>query len=99
MINIVKCGTLLFSISKVWGVWICLHSAFSYLYTTHCAGTDMYTIILSPITSQTPPCKGILWVINAASFSIENMWIVLGGWCCLQFKQQLGYNPTLRSTS
>lgn len=95
MINVMECGKVFFSISKVWGTWIFLHSISAYLYGKHCAGQDIYTIILSPIISQTPPCKGLLWVINTASFSIENMWIVFGGWLCLQFKERLGYNPPL----
>lgn len=83
--------TTCWSISKVWLGWLILHCSASRLYVKHCSGEDIWTILWSPLTSQTPPCKGLLWSINASSEALKYMWIIGGGWLVTKLTNTLKY--------
>lgn len=78
-------------VSKIWIGWVLIHYSASKLYTTRCSGDDLWTVMWSPLTSQTPPCKGLLWAISTSSEAIKHMWILAGGWVVMKLTNTLKY--------
>lgn len=70
----------IFNATAIYIVWIILHFIATYLYHNYCAPTTWIGFFLSPITTVTPYCKGLRWIITTGGNIIENMWIVLGIW-------------------
>ena len=81
----------LWSISKIWLAWITIHFICSSLYSEECSGRSIWKIIASPMVSQTPPCKGLLWCINTANDAIKHMWMMAGGWIVFKLNSIFKY--------
>ena len=81
----------LWNISSIWLGWILIHWGAVTLYSEECSGRSLVKIITSPLTSQSPPCKGLLWAINTSSEAIKHMWILGGGWVMIKLTNILKY--------
>ena len=78
-------------VSKIWIGWITIHWFAVTLYAEECSGRTFFKIIASPLTSQSPPCRGLLWAINTSSDAIKHMWILAGGWIMIKLTSILKY--------
>ena len=81
----------IWSVSKIWLGWITLHYIAVTIYANECAGNTFVKILWSPITSQTPPCKGFLWLITTSSEAIKHMWLFGGGWIVIKLNNYLKF--------
>ena len=77
--------------SKIWIGWITIHWLAVTLYAEECSGRTFFKIIASPLTSQSPPCRGLLWAINTSSDAIKHMWLLGGGWIMVKLTSILKY--------
>ena len=77
--NIIK---VIFGVSGIYLVWICLHYFASHLYVKFCVPKTVMGFLLSPFMTSTPHCHGLRWVVYHAANMISNMWIVCGTWVC-----------------
>ena len=77
--NIIK---VIFGVSGIYLVWICLHYFASHLYVKFCVPKTVMGFLLSPFMTSTPHCHGLRWVVYNAANMISNMWIVCGTWVC-----------------
>jgi len=77
--NIIK---VIFGVSGIYLVWICLHYFASHLYVKFCVPKTIMGFLLSPFMTSTPHCHGLRWVVYNAANMINNMWIVCGTWVC-----------------
>jgi len=82
---------VIWSISKIWLGWIFIHYLASKFYSEECSGKTPWKIALSPLISQSPPCRGLLWAINTSSDAIKHMWIIAGGWIVIKLNSILKY--------
>ncbi len=81
----------IWSVSRIWLGWITLHYIAVTIYANECRGNTFIKVLWSPITSQTPPCKGLLWLINTSSDAIKHMWLLGGGWIVIKLSNYLKY--------
>lgn len=79
------------SISKIWIAWITIHYISVRLYSEECSGRTPWKIVWSPIVSQSPPCRGLLWAINTSSEAIKHMWMIAGGWIVIKLNSIFKY--------
>ena len=79
------------SISKIWLAWITIHYLSVRLYSEECSGRTAWKIVWSPIVSQSPPCRGLLWAINTSSEAIKHMWMIAGGWIVIKLNSIFKY--------
>ena len=79
------------SISKIWLAWITIHYLSVRLYSEECSGRTPWKIVWSPIVSQSPPCRGLLWAINTSSEAIKHMWMIAGGWIVIKLNSIFKY--------
>jgi hypothetical protein len=63
-------------------MWIMLHFVASHVYINVCVPQTLWGFIISPFMSLTPQCQSLRWIIYNGGNVINNMWIVLGTWCC-----------------
>ena len=75
-----KSVKIVFSVSKIYLLWICLHYIASHSYVKFCTPTTISGFIVSPFLTSSPHCTGLRWVINSGSSIINNMWLLLGTW-------------------
>jgi len=72
---------LIWSTIGTYILWIITHWVSVQLYQYYCVPNTLLGVIIGPtIISQTPPCRGILWLMNASYTAITNMWIILSVW-------------------
>jgi hypothetical protein len=81
----------MWSISKIWLAWITIHYISVRLYSEECSGRTAWKIAWSPIVSQSPPCRGLLWAINTSSEAIKHMWMIAGGWMVIKLNSIFKY--------
>jgi len=79
---IYKSIKLIFKISGIYILWICLHYISSHLYIKFCVPSNIIGFLMSPFMTATPHCQGLRWVVYNAAGMINNMWIILGTWIC-----------------
>lgn len=79
------------SISKIWLAWITIHCVSSWLYSGECSGHTAWKILWSPIVTQSPPCRGLLWTMNTSSEAIKHMWMIAGGWIVIKLNSIFKY--------
>ena len=60
--------------------WITLHAISVKLYSQYCVGTNIISILLSPLAVPLPYCVGMRWIIVKGAQVIDIMWIILGKW-------------------
>jgi hypothetical protein len=58
--------------------WILIHYISSHMYSTYCVNWSWFGLIASPITTSTPICRGLSWIIYESSNTISNIWVLLG---------------------
>jgi hypothetical protein len=73
-------GVVLFKISGVYMLWICLHYFSAHLYVKFCVPDTIVGFIMSPFMISTPHCQGLRWVVYNAANTINHMWILIGAW-------------------
>jgi hypothetical protein len=76
----VNTTVFLFKVSGVYMLWICLHYFSAHLYIKFCVPNTVTGFIMSPFMISTPHCQGLRWVIYNAANTINQMWILIGGW-------------------
>lgn len=81
----------IWSISKIWLAWITIHCICGSLYSEECSGRTWWKVIASPMVSQTPPCRGLLWCITTANEAIKHMWMIAGGWIVIKLNSIFKY--------
>jgi hypothetical protein len=72
--------------------WITLHAISVKLYSQYCVGTNLLSILLSPLAVQLPYCIGIRWIIVKGAQVIDLMWIILGKWLIEKIMEYRLYN-------
>ena len=80
---------IVFSVSRIYLLWIFLHYIASHSYVKFCTPNTISGFIISPFLTSSPHCNGLRWVINSGSNVINNMWLLLGTWlgsCLIVFK-------------
>lgn len=73
---------IIFGLSGIYLVWICLHYFASHLYIKLCVPSTIIGFLMSPFMTASPHCQGLRWIVYNAANAINNMWIVLGAWIC-----------------
>jgi hypothetical protein len=71
---------ILFKISGMYILWICLHYFSSHLYIKFCVPYTIVGFIMSPFMISTPHCQGLRWIVYNAANTINHMWILIGAW-------------------
>jgi len=71
---------IVFSVSRIYLLWIFLHYIASHSYVKFCTPNTISGFIISPFLTSSPHCNGLRWVINSGSNVINNMWLLLGTW-------------------
>ena len=75
-----KTCIIIFKISGIYLLWICLHYFASHLYIKFCVPNTIMGFIMSPFMVATPHCQGLRWIVyNGANF-INHMWLLIGAW-------------------
>jgi len=72
--------------------WITLHAISVKLYSQYCVGTNIISMLLSPLAVQLPYCIGIRWIIVKGAQIIDVMWIILGKWLIEKIVEYRLYN-------
>ena len=72
--------TNLFSLSKIYLLWILIHYLAAYAYPIFCAPPTLIGFISSPFLASSPHCEAIRWCMTQGAINIKSMWIVLGTW-------------------
>jgi hypothetical protein len=70
----------LFSVVKVYILWILLHYFAAHLYTHFCVHRSVIGFLLSPFMASAPQCQALRWVIYNGGNSINTMWFIVGAW-------------------
>lgn len=70
----------LFSISKMYLLWIGIHYAASHAYVHFCTEGTIWGFITSPFLAPAPHCSALRWLIYTGGNSINTMWMMLGLW-------------------
>lgn len=83
----------IYTAAKVYVMWIILHFGASHLYIYICVPQTFWGFIISPFMSVTPQCQSLRWIIYTGANIINNMWIVLGTWCCTLLLSGTNYDP------
>ena len=65
-------------------LWILLHYTAAHLYIKLCVPYSFYGVILSPLSSSTPQCQGLRWIIYNGGIQINQMWSSISSWICLK---------------
>lgn len=73
-------AVVLFKVSGVYMLWICLHYFSAHLYVKFCVPDTIVGFIMSPFMISTPHCQGLRWVVYNAANTINHMWILIGAW-------------------
>lgn len=77
----------LFTLCRIYVVWIATHYIATHLYTYVCAPKSVIGFIVSPFMVISPQCKAIYWMLNFSITSINHMWVVFGIWCGTKIKE------------
>jgi hypothetical protein len=77
---IVKTSVILFKISGIYMLWICLHYFSAHLYIKFCVPYSIIGFIMSPFMMSTPHCQGLRWLVYNAANIINHMWLLIGAW-------------------
>ena len=77
---IFKTLILVFKVSGIYLLWICLHYFSAHLYIKFCVPSTLYGFLISPFMIATPHCQGLRWIVYNAAGIINNMWILIGAW-------------------
>ena len=72
-------------------IWVIIHWAATKIYSEQCSGNTILKVIWSPIISQTPPCKGLLWLINTSSEAMKHIWLFAGSYTIGKIVKYLKY--------
>uniref|UniRef100_A0A6C0LMX7 Uncharacterized protein n=1 Tax=viral metagenome TaxID=1070528 RepID=A0A6C0LMX7_9ZZZZ len=70
----------IYSLIKMYVLWIILHFAASHLYIYFCTPKTILGFIFSPLMVVTPQCQGLRWIIYNSGNVINNMWLIFGTW-------------------
>ena len=70
----------MYSIIKIYVLWIILHFVASHLYIYFCTPKTIIGFIMSPLMVITPQCQGLRWIIYNSGNVINNMWLIFGTW-------------------
>jgi hypothetical protein len=73
-------SVILFKISGMYMLWICLHYFSAHLYIKFCVPDTIIGFIMSPFMISTPHCQGLRWIVYNAANTINHMWILIGAW-------------------
>ena len=77
---LLKTIIVLFKVSGIYLLWICLHYFSSHLYIKFCVPDTIIGFLMSPFMIATPHCQGLRWIVYNAAGIINNMWILIGAW-------------------
>lgn len=77
---LLKTFVILFKVSGIYLLWICLHYFSAHLYVKFCVPNTFIGFFMSPFMMATPHCQGLRWIVYNAAGIINNMWILIGAW-------------------
>lgn len=77
---LLKSLIMLFKVSGIYLLWICLHYFSAHLYIKFCVPDTIIGFLISPFMIATPHCQGLRWIVYNAAGIINNMWILIGTW-------------------
>jgi hypothetical protein len=77
---LLKTLIVLFKVSGIYLLWICLHYFSAHLYIKFCVPNTVIGFLMSPFMIATPHCQGLRWIVYNAAGIINNMWILIGAW-------------------
>lgn len=77
---LLKTSIVLFKVSGIYLLWICLHYFSAHLYIKFCVPDTFIGFLMSPFMVAAPHCQGLRWIVYNAAGIINNMWILIGAW-------------------
>lgn len=70
----------MWSIGKIYLLWVFIHFVSTNLYAYHCTHLSFYGLMRTPFLVVAPHCTALNWIINWTHGNIKNMWLTLGSW-------------------
>ena len=70
----------MWSIGKIYLLWVFVHFVSANLYAYHCTNLSFYGLLTTPFLVVAPHCTALNWTINWTHGAIKNMWLTLGSW-------------------
>ena len=70
----------MWSIGKIYLLWVFIHFVSANLYSYHCTHLSFYGLLSTPFLVVAPHCTALNWTINWTHGAIKNMWLTLGSW-------------------
>tara|TARA_B000000609_G_C24144854_1_gene333555 strand:- start:861 stop:1184 length:324 start_codon:yes stop_codon:yes gene_type:complete len=61
-------------------VYSSIHSAAAFIYSKYCANFSWRGIILNPLFTITPQCKGLRWLMSSTQDGIVSWWLTAATW-------------------
>ena len=58
----------------------CIHSLAATLYSKYCANFSWRRILLNPLLTITPQCKGLQWLMNSTNDGITSWFLTITTW-------------------
>ena len=78
--SIYNTAIIVFTVGKLYLLWILLHYFASHFYIKYCVPPTFMGLMVSPFFVPTPHCKAMRWVIYNGGSTIESMFAMLGLW-------------------
>lgn len=70
----------LWTIGKIYLLWIFVHFISANLYAYHCTHLSLYGLLSTPFLVVAPHCTALNWTTTWTHGAIKNMWLTLGSW-------------------
>ena len=65
---------------KIYILWILIHSFSIHLYSKFCIPTNFIGILLTPLITTNPCCKGLFYLVNNSTNMMDQMLIGFTMW-------------------
>ena len=70
----------MWSIIKIYLLWVFVHFVSANLYAYHCTHLSFYGLLATPFLVVAPHCTALNWTTTWTHGAIKNMWLTLGSW-------------------
>ena len=78
--NLKKYIKYIWTVGKIYIIWIFLYYVSSHLYTYYCVPFTIVGFITAPMLVNAPHCVALRWCITHGAEVITSMWLILGTW-------------------
>ncbi len=70
----------LFKLVALYTFYSCVHSLAATLYSKYCANFSWSRIMINPLFTITPQCKGLQWLMNSTHDGITSWFLTITTW-------------------